>query len=607
MKLKNIIQLFIIGVFLFGLTSQVKAATYYMNADGSEDCSNLQECLGIMSGGDELVIRDGVYAGSENTIHPWNYPPSGSNESYTVIRAEHSGKVIFDGERARTLVDLNGNGMNPQPSYIEFEGLVFRNSMGALTSFIYVNHIKLKKCFFYDTDNTDEQYSDSIFFRYSDYVLLEDCVTWGNGRYHYFILDSDHFILRRCLDRYDRGVAVGYSNMGSFRIYSSSDVELQNCIAIDGDQGQYYLQHSDSGLVSATPKSYWPAGANGPTDNVHIRGSFALNDKDMSMYILSPQWDPKNNVVENSVFWDGRDGLWSRVGVEKNTIFNHLTIGKIAGLGWDTLKGEYGYSVVAKNNIFYQNDGYVLSWTDNDENSSDYNAFYGNEHNYSTSHGSHPQVHDLSLENSNEIDPSDGSPGNGVPALKYLTRIENNSDLDGAASDGGDIGATILYKIGRDGTLWGEEGYDEQTNQPLWPFPNEDLIKEKMQAYSYDNGNLTGNRGFAEDTNDQFGKPLTLTRYIWQYLGNQIPCEIYDECNQSQTVRADVDNNSTINTTDAMLTLRNSLGLNMSNTNWFSSTTTGDVNCDGNSNSTDAMLILRYSLGLDMSGTGWCE
>jgi len=76
---------------------------------------------------------------------------------------------------------------------------------------------------------------------------------------------------------------------------------------------------------------------------------------------------------------------------------------------------------------------------------------------------------------------------------------------------------------------------------------------------------------------------------------------------ENNTIRADVDNNSTINTTDAMLTLRNSLGLSMSGTNWYSSSTTGDVNCDGTSNSTDAMLILRHSLGLDMTGTGWCE
>ena len=74
----------------------------------------------------------------------------------------------------------------------------------------------------------------------------------------------------------------------------------------------------------------------------------------------------------------------------------------------------------------------------------------------------------------------------------------------------------------------------------------------------------------------------------------------------NSNLRADVDNNSQINTTDAMLTLRNSVNLDMSGTDWQASATTGDADCDGNSNSTDAMLTLRYSLGLNMSGTGWC-
>ena len=78
------------------------------------------------------------------------------------------------------------------------------------------------------------------------------------------------------------------------------------------------------------------------------------------------------------------------------------------------------------------------------------------------------------------------------------------------------------------------------------------------------------------------------------------------EYTPSTNLRADVDNNSQINTTDSMLTLRNSLGLDMSGTNWQTSTITGDADCDGDTDSTDAMLILRYSLGLDMSGTGWC-
>ncbi len=72
-------------------------------------------------------------------------------------------------------------------------------------------------------------------------------------------------------------------------------------------------------------------------------------------------------------------------------------------------------------------------------------------------------------------------------------------------------------------------------------------------------------------------------------------------------IRADVNQDSQINTTDAMLTLRNSLGLDMPETAWQASATTGDVNCDNISNSIDSMLLLRYSLGLDMIETEWCE
>lgn len=80
-----------------------------------------------------------------------------------------------------------------------------------------------------------------------------------------------------------------------------------------------------------------------------------------------------------------------------------------------------------------------------------------------------------------------------------------------------------------------------------------------------------------------------------------------DDSIQLLVIRADVNQDSQLNTTDAILILRNSLGLDMIGTTWQSSATTGDVNCDNVSNSTDAMLLLRYSLGLDMSGTDWCE
>ncbi len=72
-------------------------------------------------------------------------------------------------------------------------------------------------------------------------------------------------------------------------------------------------------------------------------------------------------------------------------------------------------------------------------------------------------------------------------------------------------------------------------------------------------------------------------------------------------IRADVDQNGTINSVDALLTLRFFLNLDMTSTNWQNTETTGDVNCDNNINLTDVILILRHSLGLDMNETDWCD
>ncbi len=75
----------------------------------------------------------------------------------------------------------------------------------------------------------------------------------------------------------------------------------------------------------------------------------------------------------------------------------------------------------------------------------------------------------------------------------------------------------------------------------------------------------------------------------------------------AQIIRANVDNSSSITTSDALLTLRKSVGLSMDGTAWQASATTGDVNCDSVTNSADALLILRYSVGLSMGSTAWCE
>ena len=68
----------------------------------------------------------------------------------------------------------------------------------------------------------------------------------------------------------------------------------------------------------------------------------------------------------------------------------------------------------------------------------DYNAFYDNTGERNVLGGAGPN--DIE-----DIDPLDGSQGNGNgrTALRYLTRVEGDSDLHGKADDGGDIGVHL--------------------------------------------------------------------------------------------------------------------------------------------------------------------
>jgi hypothetical protein len=75
-----------------------------------------------------------------------------------------------------------------------------------------------------------------------------------------------------------------------------------------------------------------------------------------------------------------------------------------------------------------------LAW--GDYVTTDYDVFYKNKANYGITYyeGNMPAA---------------GAHSRTVnPQLKYITRAEAGSPLIGAASDGGNIGATILYEIG---------------------------------------------------------------------------------------------------------------------------------------------------------------
>ncbi len=123
-----------------------------------------------------------------------------------------------------------------------------------------------------------------------------------------------------------------------------------------------------------------------------------------------------------------------------------------------------------------------------------------------------------------------------------------------------------------------------------------DPLSIGTNEYIIDSANA-GNHALVNISSNSNGSDnLVCDKIIWVHSGKKNP-----------TVRMDVNQDQVINMVDALLVLRKSLGLIMTNTSWKDEINTGDVDCNNISNFTDAMLILRYSLGLIMDDTEWCE
>ena len=478
------------------------ATTYYM----PDDFPNLRSAVAGMEGGDTLIIRDGIYPGSNNVLWQFALPPSGTSDHFTRIRAEHDGKAIFpDGFLAMSNV--------ADQHYVIYEGLTSRSSV----TISGADHVKFLRCSF--TMNVPELSNSNCFSIVgSSYILIEDCWAWNGNHYGFLAYQSDHIIFRRCVVRLDKVFCT--HPMAGFSIYTTNHVLLQNCIAIDGDHDEYWSGYNERG-----PSFYVHHGS----QDVIIDSCISINNKN---YFAGGAPNSGFNV-RNCVVWNTDSGVVTRndQGLAGGYNVEHCTFGNIRNLGVEAWGGTVG-TVHVSDSIFY-NIGTALK--NHELDGSDYNVLYNNGTNYQNCSSG---IHDYSDSNSKEVDPLDGNLGNGRSGLKYLPRIEDGSDFDGTANDGNNRGATIIKRMGKTGTLWGEFGYDllqdgtnGQADENLWPFPNENRIRQDMRSYYYDDPNdslppLSGSRGFCADGTGLYGGPITLTSYIWEYLGNPCPSDI---------------------------------------------------------------------------------
>jgi len=517
----------VVVIAVFALASAASADTHWMATNGSDSYDGtdpahplltLQHACSVMTGGDTLIIKDGTYTGTSNTVTASTfYPPFGSSGAWTVIKAEHDGGAVFQG--ASINFDTSSG---DRAFYWQFEGIIWKGSTPTSNdgwfNVSFGNHVKALRCGVYDSGS-----GNIVCFcanRGTSYILFENCYAWGSGRYKFLAYgrysdlgcnQTQNIIFRQCVARMDYEDA-GQQQIAGFTAYSVKNAIVQNCIVIDCDTKAHWhnqLNASGSFLVPTT---------NDDAHNITFENCVALNNQLGGIVSESSgyrAWDvvAKNNVVWNCENWE--TGAWVDSSRGERPQWLNNTFG-VSSVGYACLSAYDGNNHTITNNLLYNITGMDATqhWGD-----------YGGTHDYNAFYLCAQGLPTLSAHEHTDINPIWNASTNPTGALKYIARIEAGSNLSGIGSGGANIGATVTNMIGAPGTLYGDPGYDTVQATSMWPFPYEGLIKTKMATYSYDG--INGARGFCAPGNGLNGLPRTLTSYIWEYLGNACPSDIY--------------------------------------------------------------------------------
>ncbi|MBN2772530.1 MAG: PKD domain-containing protein [Spirochaetes bacterium] len=517
----NFLILFLATLAILFFNSVAYSQMYYVDGNMTNDSGDgtswatakkyISSGISLMSsgGGDILTVADGVYTGSANRITD---VPSGSAGNYNVVQAE----TDFGVEILDTVVETH---VSIDNDYIKIQGFKLNSSTPANRLTVSGDYVKIIRCSA-DGGTTGATWA---FHTTGLYTLFEECYVYGGPlRYAFGARDTaEYTVVRRCVVRWDW--SAGDYPQAAFASYDVSHIAFQNCIAIDA------TSNTESTTTYTGYKSFFTP--NGATD-VRIQGSISLNVEGTHF------WIEDNPIIDvllnNNIGWGSKEdnsggyasyALYRRYDTDGSMSVSNMTFGEAEtpnATNQNIVTGSSSVGTISlKNSIFYSltaGSGYY-AFEGSRYGTHDYNDFYGNS----------PSNSDDSLgSNSLIVDPT----SNG---LLYLPRIESGSILKTAGENGGRIGAEIMYKIGVSGSLWGEPGWDTVTTEPLWPFPNESQMKVDMGSFYKASGEaypgspiMVGARGFATG-NSIDGSPQTLTKYIWEYLGNRIPDDVYAE------------------------------------------------------------------------------
>jgi hypothetical protein len=538
-------------------TFAVSAATFYVASNGSDTTGNgststpyrtIGRGIQALSSGDTLIVKPGTYTGKTNFINTRLTPiASGSAAQATTIRAETPFSVRIKNGGVVNYYD-NFILLDVGTNYVSVDGFILDHEKSQDSSFtveVNGNFNKLTRTIVKRSGETD-QYGGWFYVGGND-NLLEDTAGVGSARYGYAMggpsASSQRNIVRRAVGRMDYSVST--QPKATFNVYGNDngshnvrDNLLQNIIAIDGRKGS-----NVSGGEATYGGVYFPK----EPQNTLIQGSIVLNvEAEYSGYFIR-ELQARGMSLIDSVAWGGYGasgiaGFRANASTFGDLVIDHVTVG---GYAWGYYNQDSAPTRILRNSAFIGNGSRAGSndygWT-----SATNNAFA----------------------------PSTQATGTNTIAtttsvLKYIVRPEPGSVLANGGVGGTYVGADVTRRYGVSGTRYGEAGYNTKTTESLWPWPYEDIIKSVFAEanpapVSATPSSNVSKRGFAQDGNDAFGKPLTLTRYVWQYLGNEIPADVYG-CGSyvaGATCNLDTNADSSFDGRDATMILRRLFGFN---------------------------------------------
>ena len=319
--------------------------------------------------------------------------------------------------------------------------------------------------------------------------LLEDVWAYGFGRKAIQAFGSLRLTVRRAVVRYDYWDGSGYKPNDprlAFGGYNTQYSTFEDIIAIDSAPAPPDREPDMAGFAATGNET--PANVSGSAYNQYL-GMMALDIYGNGLEVDGGSGDPTHDITfRDIIIWNIHakgDGI-NVQGNDNGSDFSFVTVSgaEMVGFRLDPyphapITNETITNAMVKDNRFgyYYDPAEVTTFANN-----------------------------TGLNNAED---SDLEPQY-APTFEYIVRPE--------MMEGHERGGTMVKRY-VDGVL---------TTEDLWPWPNEDLIKQQMcNAADLASVHRVAANGPGWEP-AWCASDKTLTRYIWEYLGNPTPDYIYD-------------------------------------------------------------------------------